>query len=149
MAGGGSGSDDDGETGSGGPLSEQPTGDDPGGSDPAGGADPEGGSEPAGNLEENQAVAQGFLDAVNSGDEATAGGMVCPETQDTIEPELAAAVAGDASLEMVAEETESDDSGMWTRLVGTADGAVTDNAFMTTSNTDDGPCVMQFDIRAG
>jgi hypothetical protein len=107
------------------------------------GADPGGTGDTAG----SEAAAQAFIDAVNSGDEGTASGMLCPDNRDVTEPALTAALAGEASLEIDPAETESDDSGTWARLAGTVDGASTDSAFMTTSNTGGGTaCVMQFDL---
>jgi hypothetical protein len=115
------------------------------GSDPADPADPA--TDPAGDAAGGQAAAQAFLDAVNSGDEDTASGMLCPLNKDTTEPATSTAIAGQASLEIDESETESDASGFWTRLAGTVDGQPTDLAFMTTSNDGDGAfCVMQFDL---
>ena len=137
VLGSGGGSDDD--NGGGGSGSGN------GGGSPIGAEDDAGGGDVTGGSAEGE-VAQAFLDAVNSGDEATAIGMLCASSP--AEEEITAAVAADASIEIDPATVDTDGAGSFGAvLVGTVDGApIGDDSYVSTFDEDAGTCVYCFDL---
>lgn len=118
-------------------------GDDDGGSDGgATGSDPATGT--ADGAADGETVAQQFLNAINSGDEATALGMLCADS--THATDVTDAIAGAARVEM--DGTVIDNSATFqSSLGGTVDGEpITLGSVSMDNEADTGWCVFFFEV---
>ena len=91
-----------------------------------------------------EAVAQEFLDGVSSGDEVTATGTLCADSDSA--SAISDAIAGDASLYPDSSTVDSSDNGYQAELLGTVDGEPITHGSINVYPMDDdeGWCVFTF-----